>query len=327
MDPSPPTAFPPSPFSRPWLRRLGLTVFLLLVAALLFRQAQQVAWAEVWSSALVLPPARLLACAALTAASHLLYSSFDLLGRHHTGHRLSVALVLRLTLISYAFNLNLGSWIGGVAFRYRLYARQGLAIAHITQIMALSMVSNWLGYLSLAGLLLLCFPLQTPARWSVDPTAVRLLGLGLLAMAMAYPVYCAAARRRTLTLRGHVVTLPGWRLALLQAVLGAGNWLLMGSVVHGLIPAGPDFHTVMTVLLLSAMAGVLTHIPAGMGVLEAVFMAWFSPPADRHALLAALLVYRFLYYLFPLGLAVLLYIQTEMRPRAGAGGTEKPLHG
>jgi hypothetical protein len=34
-----------------------------------------------------------------------------------------------VTFISYAFNLNLGSLVGGVAFRYRLYSRLGLGNA------------------------------------------------------------------------------------------------------------------------------------------------------------------------------------------------------
>jgi hypothetical protein len=294
---------------------------------LLYRQAQDVEWAAVWNSVQALPTATLLGGVALTMASYMLYSCFDLLGRHHTGHHLPVAVVLRLTFISYAFNLNLGSLVGGVAFRYRLYQRLGLELGQVTRIMALSMATNWLGYLSLAGAMLLWFPFSTPARWGVGPEDLRLLGLGLMAVVLAYPALCASSRRRIFHLRGHTIELPSWRLALLQTAMGAGNWLLMGSIVHLLIPTAPDFPTVMAVLLLAAMAGVLTHVPAGMGVLEAVFIAWLSPPVERHELLAALLAYRLMYYLVPLGLALMLYIQLEAKGRTRPNSDQKPLHG
>jgi len=44
------------------------------------------------------------------------------LGRHLTRHRLGTGTVMGVTFISYAFNLNLGSLVGGVAFRYRVPA-------------------------------------------------------------------------------------------------------------------------------------------------------------------------------------------------------------
>ena len=52
-----------------------------------------------------------------------------------------------------------------------------------------------------------------------------------------------------------------------------------------------------------AIAGVITHVPAGLGVLEAVFIALLSHQLGRNELLAALILYRFLYYLAPLLLA------------------------
>jgi uncharacterized membrane protein YbhN (UPF0104 family) len=47
----------------------------------------------------------------------------------------------------------------------------------------------------------------------------------------------------------------------------------MAAVIFTLLPSKLDYPLVLGVLLISAIAGVITHIPAGLGVLEAVFVA------------------------------------------------------
>jgi uncharacterized membrane protein YbhN (UPF0104 family) len=104
----------------PWLKRIATWTFFGLVAWLLVLQARTIDWGEVLQAVLEIPLPALLAALLLAACSFALYSTYDLLGRHMTRHRLGTGTVMGVTFISYAFNLNLGSLIGGVAFRYRL---------------------------------------------------------------------------------------------------------------------------------------------------------------------------------------------------------------
>lgn len=312
---SAPTTDPPTRPLWAWARRALLAVFLLGVGWLLWRQARGMAWPEVWASVRAYPPATLATGAGLALASLLLYSGFDLLGRRYTGHHLPARAVMTVTFISYVFNLNLGALIGGVAFRFRLYARLGLQVAQVSRVLGLSMVTNWLGYLLLAGVLFAWQPLSLPPGWALGSRGQRALGLGLVLLGLAYVLLCAFSRQRQVQWRGHRVVLPSGRMALLQAALGTGNWLLLGSLVFVLMPPGLTFATVCSVLLLAAVAGVLTHVPAGLGVLETVFLTLLAQRAPVHQLLAALLAYRLIYYLLPLGLALVLYILTELRAR------------
>lgn len=299
----------------PWARRALLTLFLAGVAWLIVRQAREIEWAQVWVSVRAFAPGTLALAALLAALSLGLYSSFDLLGRRYSGHRLRTRDVLTVTFISYVFNLNLGALIGGFAFRYRLYSRLGLDMGAVTRILSLSMLTNWLGYLLLAGSLFALHPLPLPPAWKIDMRALQWLGLAMVAAGLAYLLLCLVSQRRHWQLRGHGIALPPGRMALLQAVMGPANWLLLGALMYTLMPAGLDFATVTTVLLLAAMAGVVTHVPAGLGVLETVFLTLLSHRVPRHDLLAALLAYRLLYYLAPLALAAVLYVLTELRAR------------
>ena len=298
-----------------WLKRGISTVFFVLVGYLLVSQARTIEWARVLSSLQNYPLTASWGAVALTAASFVLYSCFDLLGRHYTGHRLSTPTVMTLTFVSYAFNLNLGSMVGGVAFRYRLYSRLGLALGTITRIMSFSMLTNWIGYLLLAGLLFILQPPALPANWEIDASQLRLIGFALLAIALAYLSACAFSRQRSFSLRGHEIELPSLRLAGLQLVMGACNWLLMSGIVFILLLHRIDFFTVASVFLLAAIAGVITHIPGNLGVLEAVFVALLSDRMPRHELLAGLVAYRVVYYLIPLLIAVVLYLVMEARAK------------
>ncbi len=68
--------------------------------------------------------------------------------------------------------------------------------------------------------------------------------------------------------------------------------------------------------MISCVAGVVAHIPAGLGVLETVFLGLLQGQIPQGSLVAALLAYRTLYYLIPLVLAVITYLVLEKRAKA-----------
>ena len=305
----------------PWIRRAATWGFFALIAWLLVRQARTIHWDEVFDAIRLLPAAVLLAAGALAACSFALYSTYDLLGRHLTRHRLGTGTVMGVTFISYAFNLNLGSLVGGVAFRYRLYSRLGLANETITRVLGFSMLTNWLGYLVVAGAAFLFWPMRLPPGWKFDHEDLRMLGAVLLMVALAYLVLCAAAKGRVWRVRGHAFRISGLAMALLQLAMSCTNWSLIGGVIWFLLQGQVGYPQVLAVLLVAAVAGVVTHVPAGLGVLEAVFVALLSHEVPEAQLLGALLAYRGLYYLLPLMVAALGYLVTEARAkRPGMAG-------
>ncbi len=316
------SGLPPAPTSpRPahggwfWTKRIAAWVFFALVAWLLVRQARTIDWDEVLVAVVEIPPPALLLAAALAACSFALYSTYDLLGRAMTGHRLHARTVMGVTFISYAFNLNLGSLVGGVAFRYRLYSRLGLDNNTITRVLGFSMLTNWFGYLVVAGAAFFFWPLTLPPSWKIDSDQLRILGAVLLVLAAGYLALCAVAREHTWTLRGHELQTPALRMALLQMAMSSANWCLIGGVIWVLLQEPLPYPHVLAVLLVAAVAGVITHVPAGLGVLEAVFVALLSHEVAETRLLGALLAYRALYYLLPLAIATCAYVLTELRAR------------
>jgi uncharacterized membrane protein YbhN (UPF0104 family) len=89
-------------------------------------------------------------------------------GPAYTGHRLPARQVLPVAFVCYAFNLNFTTWVGGVALRYRLYSRLGLDTPTITRILTLGLLTNWMGYLLLAGTVFAFGMVKLPetGRWA-----------------------------------------------------------------------------------------------------------------------------------------------------------------
>ena len=154
--------------SWPWIKRVGGGLFLLVVVGLLVRYARNVDWLRVKESVLALPHPVLLQALCFAVVSHAVYSLMDVVGWHYTGHHMRRYQVMLVSFISYAFNLNLGSLVGGIGLRYRLYTNHDVRYGNITRIVTLALITNWIGYILLAGLVFTIAPLELPPHFKVD---------------------------------------------------------------------------------------------------------------------------------------------------------------
>jgi uncharacterized membrane protein YbhN (UPF0104 family) len=77
-----------------------------------------------------------------------------------------------------------------------------------------------------------------------------------------------------------------------QTGISCIHWMTMAAVPWMLLQGQVDYPTVLQVLLIGAIAGVILHVPAGLGVTEAVFIALLSHRIPEHQLIGALLAYR-----------------------------------
>jgi glycosyltransferase 2 family protein len=307
-------------WSAPWrkAKQIASWALALLVLVLLAHQAGTVDWRAVMQALLQQPPVALAIAAALALLSHTLVSSYDLVARHETGHRLSAPRTLGIAAMCYAFNLNFGSLVGALAMKLRLYARAGLQARQAARIIVVAVVTNWVGYLALGGLVLALAPPELPSQIDWSPTTVRGIGAVMLALAAAYLALCAWRHGHQLRVRAMRFAPPLPVVALWQLAVSMANWSLMGLIVWLLLGRAVPYTDVLPVLLLAAVAGVATHVPAGIGVIEAVFVACLGAELGSTRVLAALLSYRAVYYLVPLALALLGYAFAEASARRGS---------
>lgn len=291
-------------------------IFFIAVIVLLVIYARKVNWEDVYNVIVNYNRFAVLSAVALVIVSYLTYGCYDLIGRAYCGHKLAKRQVMLVSFICYAFNLTLSTWVGGVAMRYRLYSRLGLDSATITRIFSLSIATNWLGYILLAGVVFSAGMVPIPGGWFIGETTLRIIGVALLVVVAVFLWACAFSKRRKWTIRRQTLQLPSLRMALFQFAVSSANWLVMGAIIWLLLARQVDYSIVLGVLLISSIAGVIIHIPAGIGVLEAVFLALLSGQHASHGtIIAALLAYRVLYFILPLLLALVLYLVLESRAK------------
>ena len=298
-----------------WAKRIAVIGFLAFVVTLLVIQARDINWTDVVTTLRAYPLKVLLIGAALAASSHLVYSTFDLVGRRYTEHQLPTPAVMAIAFVSYAFNLNFGTLVGALGMRVRLYSRLGLEPATIARIVGMSMLTNWLGYFLLAGSAFLFWPLKLPDTWHLGTAALKTVGAVLVLIALAYLFLCAFSKQREWTLRRQKIALPPLPVALVQLSMSCANWALMGATMYVLLLGKVSYPATLGVLLIGAVAGLLSRVPAGLGVLEAVFIAVLSPLLGNSAPIAAVLCYRAMYYWAPLAAAGLLYSLMEINAK------------
>lgn len=299
--------------SWPRVKQILGAAFAVAVLALIGWQAREIEWSEVLTALRALPLRNIALGAVVAVAAHAAYISYDLLARRYTGHRLGIGQTAAVAGVCFAFNLNLGALVGGVALRYRLYSRFGLSTSVITRILGFSVLTNWIGYSALAGAAFVSGLVNLPVDAPISSAALRAFGAVLLLLAIAYLAACRWSSRRRWSIRGHELELPRARMAMLQIMASVTHWSLLATVLYVLLQGKIGFVTVLGALLLSSVAGVVTHIPAGLGVLEAVFLSLLAGAYPINQLLAALLAYRAVFYLGPLIVAGLVYVALEFR--------------
>ena len=297
------------------LRNAAMIAIVVVAVFLVVRGARRIDWVDVFGALRNYDAAALAFALAFVIPGQLVCACFDLIGRHATGHHIPVPRVMLISLTGYNVSLNLGALIGGLAFRYRLYAPYGLAPMTIMQIIGLSVLTNWSGYVLLAGLVLAYQPPELPSDWGPGFIVLRCVGFGLLLLFTAYLILCTVKGGTRVHWKGSALRLPTLRVAAVQVALSVASWSIIGALIVWLLPGAAGWLAVMPILLLSAIAGVWSHIPGGLGITEVVFVTLLGPRVDSNEVLAALLVFRLLYYLAPFLIALGSYAYLESTAR------------
>ena len=308
-------------------RRVGkVTPWVLagLVIVLVVRQAVLIDWGEVRSAVTDLPVKVLALAAALALAGHLTYAAYDLVARRAVGHAASAKRSALIGGIGYAMNLNFGALVGGVAVRLNLYRRAGVPLRLGSLVVAGGMTANWCGWcVLLAGALLWADPLPWPTNWPDLAYGWRLVAAGVALAIPALVLLACIYRAGRRLWRQSTARWPNWKHAATWLLLSLLSWSLASTVVWVLLQGAAPWWAVAGAMMLAAIAGVVTHVPAGLGVLEAVVLTALAGLAPQPTLLAALLAYRAVYYVLPLALALLAYAWLEARTKGSLPAEDK----
>ena len=86
-------------------------------------------------------------------------------------------------------------------------------------------------------------------------------------------------------------------------------------MVYVLLPPeiGVSFPHLVAVYLTALLAGLVSHVPGGLGVFDSIVLLLLSPEVPPPIVLGTLLAYRGIFHLLPLTLALVAFGTFEMR--------------
>lgn len=295
---------------------IGLALFAAALAVLR-RELAAVSWHELSQDVMAIPLAALVCAAGMTAINYLVLTGYDLLAFEYVGKRLPLRRIVAASLVAYAIANNVGfAALSGASVRYRFYTRWGVTNAELTRIVFAYSVTFWLGLFALGGVALALGPL--PSAHDLPGSALVASAGWLLILACAAYLVAAAARRTPLRFVGFELPLPSFRMALAQLGVSALDWLLAAGVLFVLLPQGRvPFLAVLGAFLSAQLLGLVSHVPGGLGVFEGLMVVLLRPFISAGELLPTLVVYRAVYYMFPLACALLGLIADELVQRRG----------
>jgi phosphatidylglycerol lysyltransferase len=300
---------------RRWLPALAGLVLFVAALEVLRGELRALRWHQLASDVLATPASRLLAALALTALDYLVLTGYDLLAFEAIGRRLSRARIVVASFLAYAIANNVGfAMLSGASVRYRFYARWGVGAQELARIVVFYSVTFWLGLLALGGLSLVVTPL--PAAYGLlSREPVALLGGLLMAVSLGY-VATVALRRRPLRLGRLELPLPRPWVGWAQLGVSALDWGLAAAVLYVLLPVSRIGYLSFTGAFLAAqLLALLSHVPGGVGVFEGLMVLLLKPYVGPAELLPALVVFRAVYYLLPLVVALVVLVADEARQR------------
>jgi uncharacterized membrane protein YbhN (UPF0104 family) len=216
-----------------------------------------------------------------------------------------VAAVASFTSFTIGHSLGAATLTGGLV-RLRVYSAFGLNIVDVAKIAFLTGMTFWLGNALVLGGAISCVPDAASVVDRLPGWINRFIGLSALFGIVCYLIWLAR-RPRVFGRDNWQITLPGARATLLQIGIGATDLILVALAMYSLLPPAPavELTTVIVIFLLATLLGTVSHAPGSLGVIEATMLMGLRQFPEE-ALLAALLTFRVLYFLFPLALATMI---------------------
>ena len=240
-----------------------------------------------------------------------LYDFFALrvIGANHVPYRIAVL----ASFASYAIGHNVGATaFSGGAVRLRIYSYFGLGVIDVAKICFLTGLTFWIGNLVVLGSGMAYRPEVSSRILQLSPGMVRAIGIVALVVLSAYIVW-VWRKPRSFGRDGWHVRLPSGLSTLIQVGIGLADLTFSSLAMYSLVPSvpGDDFVTVAIACVSATLLGFASHAPGSLGVFDAAMLVAL-PDVGKAELVAALIIYRVLYFMIPFVIALLLMAYWEL---------------
>ena len=301
-------------------------MLLLAAAAAIRSQVKQVTGDELMESIADYPLGAIAGSIFLTAASFAVLALVELFALRQAGSKStrSISRTRGATtgFIAHALSQSLGfAMLTGPTVRLRSYTLEDSSTVDVARVSAFVTITVTLGLLATGGASLLAGSSSLiVAGYRVY---LRWIGVVLALFLGGYLAWCSLPGTRRIGPQRWQAMRPRLRVAFAQTLISALDWVLAASVLFVLLPEQfVTYRDFLPAFFVAQTLAMVSHVPGGLGVFETVLFALLGAGAMGvggasavAALAAALVLYRFVYYLLPLLVAAAIALVAELKQR------------
>lgn len=296
------------------LLALATVAVIALVGIAVTQLSREVSYDDVLDALEATPWSDVGLAVAMTALSFLALSIYDVTALRHIGRKLPYGVVAVTSFCAYAVGniAGFGPLTGG-AIRYRFYTPMGLEPEEVGKVIGFVTAAFGLGLSAVTALGFLASAGEVADLAGVPNSLLEGVGVVILLGFVAL-LWQASRGAGTISIFGYALRLPRPRVLLAQLLAAAVDIAASAAVLWFLLPdGGPGLPAFIAIYAVAVGLGVLSHVPAGLGVFETVIIAVVGRTVGIDQILGALLLYRLIYHLLPLVLAAVLVTGFEVR--------------
>jgi uncharacterized membrane protein YbhN (UPF0104 family) len=300
------------------LRILFKAVLVAAIAGavyLLYNTLRQYSVEDITDALRAIPASHLAAGAGFAACSYFCLACSDALAVRYAGKplRFCQTALASFTGLSIGHNVGVAALSSG-AVRYRFYSRWGLSGEDVAKVIVFCGLTVGLGLATLGAAGFWLRPADAAKIAGLSPDTISLLAPACLAFPIGY-LLLAAFVRAPLKFRSWTFTMPKPHLAAGQVLIGTLNFGCVAASLHQMLSAFAEagYFKVAAASITANIAAIISHVPGGLGVLEATIVH-ILPGAES---IAAVIAYRVIYYFIPLSIGLPLLVASEFAFRSG----------
>lgn len=280
---------------------------------LLYHELRGLSLDELWDSLMAISARDWTLAIGATLLAYGALAGYDRLALMHLGRKVNWLFVTVCSFTTYALSHNIGASVfSGSVVRYRAYTAKGLSGAEVGVLVAFCSFTFVLGTIMLTGIVFLLEPALFERFVDVMPIAASSATGIFLLMLVAIYVIGSALHFKPLRLGSLQVHYPRLPIVARQLLVAPLELIGAAAIIYFVLPeaGNPGYLVILGIFLISFSAALLSNAPGGLGVLELVFITGL-PEMDPADVLAALLVFRLLYLIIPLIMALFVVIGFE----------------
>ncbi|MGC4069041.1 MAG: YbhN family protein [Polyangiaceae bacterium] len=218
-------------------RSLGLLVIGVSMT-LLVRLCMRIDFLKLREYVSQIPAWRMVCAVVLSFTNFAQLTAYDRIGLSYLRRELPWVRVTVASFIATVIAHNIGpSLATGGSVRLRFYSEWGVELSEIATLVTVGMLTFWVGFAAVAGPMLLTIDVESAERLYLPPDVLRWAGAALSTIVLGYLLFCWFGPRR-IHIRRWQVRVPSIKLAAVQCIVAASDWLAMTLILSLLLPPG-----------------------------------------------------------------------------------------